>query len=94
MARLPWFLGQWHKKGNQRMSLAIDPESVSAVLMADGWHEIERGTFRLDAYEYLQDGLGSLDFGSAGFCFDTERGGMMAGSRVAGPLTSILAVLS
>jgi hypothetical protein len=77
------------------MSLAIDPESVSAVLMADGWHEIERGSFRVDSYQYLQDELAlSEDVGITGFCFDTERGGMMAGSRVAGPLTSILAVLT
>ena len=76
------------------MSLAIDPESVGAVLLADCWHEVERGTFRLDSYEYLQDGLVRSGVGATGFCFDTERAGMMAGARVAGRLTSILAVMT
>lgn len=41
------------------MSLMIDVDRVRAVLLIDGWHEVEmvdeRSTFDLDAYEYHQD---------------------------------------
>ena len=37
------------------MSLAIDPVDVEAILLGDRWHEIERGTFILDSYEFVED---------------------------------------
>jgi hypothetical protein len=40
------------------MSLAIDIEKVSDVLLADGWHHVEfakgKSTFIIDAYDFLQ----------------------------------------
>jgi hypothetical protein len=76
------------------MSLAIDTNAVTAVLLADGWHTVRPGTFDVDAYEYKEDGLLVLTGGqnsgvaSVGFTFHTEDGK----ERIAGPLTAILAV--
>lgn len=39
------------------MSLAIDVDDVTAVLLADGWHEVANRSFELDAYEYLWSGM-------------------------------------
>jgi hypothetical protein len=36
------------------MSLAIDIDAVTAVLLADGWHEVIDDSFYLDAYEFLE----------------------------------------
>jgi hypothetical protein len=35
------------------MSLAIDPESVTAVLLADGWHNVNTSTFTIGTYEFV-----------------------------------------
>lgn len=35
------------------MSLAIDPERIDALLLADGWHQVQRGTVHFDAFEYV-----------------------------------------
>jgi hypothetical protein len=82
------------------MSLAIDPDSVTHVLLADseGWHEVDHGTFDLDAYEYVIAHEGPLESGDilhgggqSGVCATgfTFRSGMY---RVSGPLTAIVAV--
>jgi hypothetical protein len=36
------------------MSLSIDVHKVSAVLLADGWHEVADRSFIVDSYEFLQ----------------------------------------
>lgn len=38
------------------MSLAIDTDTVTRVLLSDGWHRVANATFDLDAYEYLWSG--------------------------------------
>jgi len=35
------------------MSLAINIDKVSRVLLSDGWHDVLDESFTLDAYEYL-----------------------------------------
>jgi hypothetical protein len=35
------------------MSLGIDMDAVTAVLLADGWHEVTDASFMLDLYEFL-----------------------------------------
>lgn len=39
------------------MSIAIDIDKVTAVLLADGWHDVawrdDESTFEIDAYEYI-----------------------------------------
>jgi hypothetical protein len=36
------------------MSLYINPGKVTAVLLADGWHDVADDSFDLDAYEYVE----------------------------------------
>ena len=74
------------------MSLGIQLEEIKHVLLADRWHEVERGSFALDTYEFM-DGEQAVARGDGvsialvGFMF-REPGGQI----VAGPLSSILAV--
>jgi hypothetical protein len=35
------------------MSLAIDVDEVTAVLLPDGWHDVLDRSFSLDSYEYI-----------------------------------------
>ena len=81
------------------MSLAIPVGEVRRVLLADGWHDVapaagSKGlsSFKLDAYEYVDDessGGQKLAAGmpTPGFSFHEDGGGQLYG-----PLTSILAV--
>jgi len=76
------------------MSLAIDPDKVEAVLLADGWHEITY--FSLDSYEFVEPGESGGSFvlhggGQSGVCATgfVFREGSFA---YYGPLTAILAV--
>ena len=74
------------------MSLRIDVDKISAVLLADGWHEVVDQSFALDAYEYVhnEDTIhkgGGGNVTSTGFCFKDDTG-----SSMCGPLTAILAV--
>ncbi|MEV0374832.1 hypothetical protein AB0I10_34485 [Streptomyces sp. NPDC050636] len=73
------------------VSLAINPDAITAVLLPDGWHDVRSGTFVLDAYEYVEGddvthGGGQSGICATGFEFATGR------EWIAGPLTSILAV--
>ena len=75
------------------VSLDIDIEEVAEVLLADGWHVVHGKTFVLDDFDFTRAGRrvhGGGDSGvcSTGFSFVTDE----AGSRIAGPLTSILAL--
>jgi len=36
------------------MSLAIDIDRVSQVLLSDGWHDVSNSSFDLDSYEFVQ----------------------------------------
>lgn len=76
------------------MSLAIDPDAVTHVLLADGWHDVKNSSFDLDSYEFitadgdvLHDG-GNVGVCATGFSFTTADGSY----RLSGPLTAILAV--
>jgi hypothetical protein len=84
------------------MSLAIDVDRVTHVLLADGWHEVTDVSFTLDAYEFvwypagrqgsspkrdIMHGGGNDGVCAAGFSFKTAEG-----DYIQGPLTAILAV--
>jgi len=80
------------------MSLAIDINKISDVLLVDGWHDIKEGSFSIDSYEYLffykgDDATIVHEGGQSGVCESgfvfTDRG---TDNCVAGPLTSILAI--
>lgn len=79
------------------MSLAIDIDAVTGVLLADGWHVVDDASFTIDAYEYLW-GEDTIDC-DAILMYNGERQGCSTGfafvedgSIVAGPMTSILAI--
>ena len=73
-------------------TLGIQVNEIRQVLLADRWHEVEKESFALDAYEFM-DGDQAVARGdgqlitTVGFMF-REPGGQI----VAGPLSSILAV--
>lgn len=89
------------------MSLAIDVDKVKAVLLADGWHEVQNDSFALDSYEYLWSGRHGWTVADA-YEHDREPMIMHGGGasdvcatgftfqngadRLGGPLTAILAV--
>ena len=80
------------------VSIELSNEHVTRVLLADGWHAVEQGSFRCDEYEYDRffDGDLVLDKPSRktgtgeaiGFSF-TER---ESREVISGPMASILAV--
>lgn len=82
------------------MSLAIDIDSVTGVLLADGWHAVKNASFILDSYEYLWGdggpegdpmivhGGGQSGVCATGFGFHDSQ----SDAWMFGPLTSILAV--
>ncbi len=73
------------------MSLAIDPEKVVEVLLADGWHRVLE--FHVDAYEFVDGddfvlhGGGRGGICSAGFSFRESDE-----TWISGPLTALQAV--
>lgn len=75
------------------MSLAIDIDDVTAVLLKDGvWYEVDDRSFDIDSYEYLRGDRVMLGGGTAegitapGFAFINE------GVELCGPLTEVVAV--
>ena len=76
------------------MSLAIDTNRVTKVLLSDGWHDVVSCSFDIDAYEFVEGQRaillgGKADGGTAtGATWVNENG-----NRVSCPLTSVLAVL-
>jgi len=86
------------------MSLSIESKTVRAVLLSDGWHRVKDHSFELESYEYIERGAaqdkdpfvlhggGQSGICATGFICDTFGGRDGHGRRIAGPLTSILAV--
>jgi len=88
------------------MSLAIDIEKVSDVLLADGWHHVEfakgKSTFVIDAYDFLEhrkEGRDPIIHASGGTVAGVPSTGAGWLERESGksyvvtcPLTAILAV--
>lgn len=86
------------------MSLAIDREAVTAVLLADGWHQCVPESFDLDAFEFVDYSEPSTS--GVGFAARTIHSGGKSGicatgfvfqeageeGTVAGPLSAVLAV--
>jgi len=86
------------------VSLCIETTRVAAVLLADGWHTIQRDSLVIDAYEFgtFRDpdnpdvldvdfsGGGHTGVCAAGFRFREFVDGQRI--DVSGPMTAILAV--
>jgi hypothetical protein len=75
------------------MSLAIDVDTVVAVLLADGWHKVEDGSFELNSYEFLHAGRTVLSGSRVQGAPTTGATWVEAdGTIMSCPLTSVLAV--
>jgi hypothetical protein len=80
------------------VSLNIRTEDIFAVLLHDGWHEVNDGTFHIDAYEFIE-GSGYDTLMESALLYNGERQGCSTGFSfcsgefmVDGPMTSIIAV--
>lgn len=72
------------------MAQEIQPEDVKEVLLPDGWHEVEAGSFNQDAPRVLGgNGEKNFAFTDLDYC---DEGHQVIITRVAGPLSSIRAV--
>jgi hypothetical protein len=75
------------------MSLYIDVDHVTHVLLADGWHIVHEASFDLDAYEYHHEkNLILKGGGVAGIPSTGATWGEADGTRICCPITAVLAV--
>lgn len=74
------------------MSLAINTDHVTAVLLTDGWHDVTDASFDLDAYEYVWAGERMHAGGNSGICATGFSFKTLDGDDLSGPLTAIQAV--
>ena len=75
------------------MSLATDVDTVTQVLLADGWHKVKGASFATDAYEYMYQGEAVLAGGQvAGVPSTGAEWTEPNGTHIACPVTAILAV--
>lgn len=83
------------------MSLAIDPEDVTHVLLPDGWHHVQPGTFILDSFEFVDgadDSVGGILLGGgreplvAALGYEFQERGASEGTTLAGPINRLYAV--
>ena len=78
------------------MSLLITTHMVSEVLLIDGWHLVDKGSFAIDPYEFIEQvngGEGKIvhmaggdGVCAVGFSFVSN------GKRICGPLTAVQAL--
>jgi hypothetical protein len=69
------------------MSLAVPTETIRAVLLPDGWHHIDAGSFTVDAFD-LTFGAGDHEQLGSGCSFTEGR----ADCRTVARVSSIIAV--
>lgn len=85
------------------MSLAIDVDAVTAVLLPDGWHTVDwdsdLSTFDVDAFELIRYGASGEPGERRSVIYSVQLAGEKAGvtfrendDYVYAPLTSVLAV--
>jgi hypothetical protein len=74
------------------VSLAIDLDDVTAVLLSDGWHQVANSSFAIDAYEYVFQGDTTHGGGAGGITSSGYTFKEMDGTWLSGPLTAVLAV--
>jgi hypothetical protein len=72
--------------------LEINENSVSAVLLNDGWHQPIVGTFKIDNIRIHPNASAGIDFGNSCAMWDEHaRAAVSMTVTVTAPLTSILA---
>jgi hypothetical protein len=78
------------------MSLAIETDDITHVLLADGWHIVDDESFGLDSYEFMwREGMGDrpmLGGGQEKHVPATGFSFIEGEETISGPLTSVLAV--
>ena len=75
------------------MSIAIDLDRVSGVLLADGWHDVGDSSFIIDAFEFLRQG--KVTFGRRRLPSAMSMGAGWiepSGTTIYCPVSAILAV--
>jgi hypothetical protein len=73
--------------------LDINENSVSAVLLNDGWHQPVAGTFKIGNIRIHADAAAGVDFGNSSATWDEHsRATVNVMVTVSAPLTSILAI--
>lgn len=83
-------------RNGANVSLALEVDDVTEVLLGDGWHSVSGESFIIDSFEFvwgdeLVHGGGQSDVCAAGFRFNVcDDDGRI--TTMAGPLTAILAV--
>jgi hypothetical protein len=83
------------RDGVHRMGLRISIDAVTHVLLADGWHAVDKRSFNLDTYEYLEDGEVIYTGGKHAAIPATGAKWLESdGTEVSCPLNSVLAVRS
>ena len=80
------------------MGLEINVRHVTQVLLSDGWHEVDSGSFTIGSYEFLDRAAGEARtlhaVGDNGICAAGFRFKNSSRDYTSGPLTAILAVRS
>ncbi len=68
----------------------IQPKEVTGVLLQDGWHEVEEGSFNPDSSAFPGgNGTRGFSFTDVDYC---DGGRQIIITRLSGPLSSIRAV--
>lgn len=71
----------------------INENSVSGVLLNDGWHKPIAGTFKIGNIRIHADAAAGTDFGKSSATWDESTAAMSDSTiTVSAPLTSILAI--
>ena len=71
--------------------LEINENSVSAVLLNDGWHHPISGTFKIDDIRLHAETSAGIDFGKICAVWDEDSAAANAIVTMTAPLASILA---
>ena len=72
--------------------LGINENSVSAVLLNDGWHQPIEGSFKIDDIRIHADASAGIHFGNSCAMWDEQTRAVVSMTvTVTAPLTSILA---
>lgn len=80
------------------MSLAIDVDKITGILIGNEWYTVADNSFDCDAYEFIHEGktIASLKSESTGFTFKLLDSASVheysVGGWISGPLSAIRAV--
>ena len=71
----------------------INENSISSVLLNDGWHQPITGTFKIIDIRIHSDATAGIDFGRSSATWDERSAAAVSATiTISAPLTSILAI--